>query len=237
MSKTVHRSETRGLAEHGWLISRHSFSFADYHNPERMGFGLLRVLNDDIVRPAMGFGTHPHKDMEIISIPLSGELRHEDSMNNRHVIRTGEVQVMSAGTGATHSEFNNSDRDDVNFLQIWIHPRAKGLEPRYSQKRFAPEDRLNRFQTLVAPEESDRTVAINQEAWISLARIEPGRRVDYRRKKTGNGLYCFVLEGRVRIENEQLGKRDAIAMADSETISVEARDTASVLCIDVPMNR
>ena len=168
---TYHKNESRGLADHDWLISRHTFSFAGYYNPERMNFGLLRVLNDDIVKPSMGFGTHPHENMEIISIPLSGALRHQDSMGNKHIISTGEVQIMSAGSGLTHSEYNNSSSDDVNFLQIWVLPKEKDITPRYGQKLFDVSGRQNRFQRVVTPQASEETIWINQDAWFSLADI------------------------------------------------------------------
>ena len=162
MATIYHKADSRGHADHGWLLSRHTFSFADYYNPERINFGLLRVLNDDIVKPSMGFGTHPHDNMEIISIPLNGSLRHQDSMGNRHVITAGEVQVMSAGTGVTHSEYNNSDTEEVNFLQIWVFPRKRNLTPRYGQKRFKKQDRRNDFQLIVSPEQDSEAILINQ---------------------------------------------------------------------------
>jgi len=189
MQPMYHDNQSRGLADHGWLKSRHTFSFADYYNPERMNFGILRVLNDDIVTPSMGFGTHPHENMEIISIPLSGSLRHQDSMGNKHIISTGEVQIMSAGSGITHSEYNNSPSGDVNFLQIWVLPKERDITPRYDQKVFDEGNRKNRFQLLVSPENSDKTVLINQDAWFSLADIEAEKQVTYEKNNKKNGVY------------------------------------------------
>lgn len=205
MSSILHKADSRGLADHGWLVSRHTFSFADYHNPQRMNFGLLRVLNDDIVKPAMGFGTHPHENMEIVSIPLSGSLRHQDSLGNRHQITVGEVQIMSAGSGLTHSEYNNSDQQEVNFLQIWIYPEKEDIPPRYGQKRFEKADRHNRFQTLVSPEQNSAAIWINQKAWFSMADLVPGTSIHYARKRQENGLYFFVIDGSVEIEAQRLG--------------------------------
>ena len=177
MHTILHEADTRGTADHGWLNSHHTFSFGSYHNPDRMGFGLLRVINDDVVQPSMGFGTHPHNDMEIISIPLGGELQHKDSMGNTQHISTGEVQIMSAGSGLTHSEYNASDSDAVNFLQIWVLPKELNMEPRYDQKVFRPEGRCNQWQLVVAPDDED-AVSINQAAWFLLG--------DYAKDTTGS---------------------------------------------------
>ncbi|MCW8891721.1 MAG: pirin family protein [Deltaproteobacteria bacterium] len=235
MGKILHKADSRGLADHGWLISRHSFSFAEYYEPQRMNFGLLRVINDDIVKPAMGFATHPHRDMEIISIPLSGALRHEDSMANKHVIMTGEIQVMSAGSGVTHSEYNNSATQDVNFLQIWIQPRKKGIPPRYGQKMFHDSDQLNHFQTIISPATTEETVWINQNAYLSMAHIDAGRAITYNQQGENNGLYFFVIAGRVTIDSTELFKRDAMGLTDIEQVQVTGRSPSRVLCIEVPM--
>ncbi len=188
MKSVYHQNDSRGLADHGWLKSRHTFSFAGYHNQERMNFGLLRVLNDDIVEPSMGFGTHPHENMEIVSIPLTGSLKHRDSTGNTHIISAGEVQIMSAGSGITHSEYNNSSSDDVNFLQIWVLPKEKDITPRYDQKILDAAKRKNRFQILVAPNVSEESVWINQDAWFSLADIEADQQVTYENNNTNNYL-------------------------------------------------
>ncbi len=234
MPQILHRADSRGLADHGWLVSRHTFSFADYHNPQRMHFGLLRVINDDIVKPAMGFDSHPHDNMEIVSIPLSGSLRHQDSMGNKHQITTGEVQIMSAGSGLTHSEYNNSDQADVNFLQIWISPEEQNIPPRYGQKRFEKADRHNRFQTLISPEKDSETLWINQQAWFSMADLDTGTSLNYSGKRKENGRYFFIIEGSVEIEGQQLFRRDAIGLSAKQQLEIKALSPAEILCIDVP---
>lgn len=235
MSVIHHSADSRGQADHGWLLSRHTFSFANYYDPARINFGLLRVLNDDIVTPAMGFGTHPHENMEIVSIPLSGSLRHQDSMGNKHVISTGEVQIMSAGSGLTHSEYNNSDREDVNFLQIWVFPREKNIPPRYGQQRFDKKARLNRFQTLVSPERHPDTIWINQDAWLSLADLEPGADISYTKQKPESGVYFFIVEGAVEIAGHELARRDGLGLTEERQVSVKGLIRAEVLCLEVPM--
>lgn len=235
MNYIYHENESRGLADHGWLISRHTFSFAAYHNPERMNFGLLRVLNDDIVKPSMGFGTHPHENMEIISIPLSGSLRHQDSMGNQHVISAGEVQIMSAGSGLTHSEYNNSSSEDVNFLQIWVMPKEKNITPRYDQKFINDVDSKNEFQLIVSPHDSAETVRINQDAWFSLADIEVGPELPYEKWDKENGVYFFLLEGDAAIDGHQLRRRDGLGLMEGETYSVHARTSARLLAMEVPL--
>ena len=235
MKPIYHENQSRGLADHGWLKSRHTFSFADYYNPERMNFGLLRVLNDDIVTPSMGFGTHPHENMEIISIPLSGSLRHQDSMGNKHIISTGEVQIMSAGSGITHSEYNNSSSEDVNFLQIWVLPKKRDITPRYDQKVFDEGNRKNRFQLLVSPENSEETVLINQDAWFSLADIEAEKQVAYEKNDKKNGVYFFVIEGNVKIEGHDIKRRDGLGLIDGETYPISAQTKTQLLAIEVPL--
>jgi len=235
MKPVYHENQSRGLADHGWLKSRHTFSFADYYNPESMNFGLLRVLNDDIVTPSMGFGTHPHENMEIISIPLSGALRHQDSMGNKHIISTGEVQIMSAGSGITHSEYNDSSSEDVNFLQIWVLPKEKDITPRYDQKLFDEGNRKNRFQLLVAPENSEETVLINQDAWFSLADIEAEKQVVYEKNDKKNGVYFFVIEGNVNIDGNAVKRRDGLGIVDGKTYPIVAQSKAQILAIEVPL--
>ena len=235
MNAVYHENNSRGLADHGWLVSRHTFSFANYYNPERMSFGLLRVLNDDTVKPSKGFGTHPHDNMEIISIPLSGSLRHQDSMGNEHIIAAGEVQIMSAGTGLTHSEYNNSPSEDVTFLQIWVMPKERNITPRYGQKLFDAAGRKNRFQLLVAPRGLEETMWINQEAWFSLADIEAGKTVQYEKKAKTNGVYFFVIEGDVVIEGNDVHRRDGLGLIGGEAYSAAAGTSAQLLAIEVPM--
>jgi len=235
MNVTYHENESRGLADHGWLLSRHTFSFANYYDPKRMHFGLLRVLNDDIVGPKMGFATHPHDNMEIVSIPLSGSLRHQDNMGNKHIISTGEVQIMSAGSGLTHSEYNNSASKDVNFLQIWVLPKEKNSTPRYDQKAFDAGNRKNRFQFVVSPLASEETVWINQDAWFSLADIDAGQQIAYRKKDTENGVYFFVIEGSAIIDGHFARQRDGLGLADGGIYSVKAKTNTQLLAIEVPL--
>ncbi|NOZ11165.1 MAG: pirin family protein [Gammaproteobacteria bacterium] len=235
MPNIIHRSESRGRAEHGWLHSRHSFSFADYYNPERMGFGKLRVLNDDVVEAGMGFGTHPHNNMEIVSIPLSGSLRHQDSMGSTQQIRAGEIQIMSAGTGLTHSEYNGSDTDRVNFLQIWVLPKNHNIEPRYDQARFDSATRQNRFQTVVSPDGEEGSLVIKQDAWFALADLDVDQSVDYSIHKKNHGIYLFVIEGRVKIGDEVLSSRDDMEVTGKSSLTIQALTPAQLLVIEVPM--
>ncbi len=237
MKRVLHKANTRGLADHGWLQSRHTFSFASYHDLERMGFGLLRVINDDIVQPSMGFGTHPHENMEIVSIPISGELRHQDSMGNTQQIRAGEVQIMSAGIVITHSEYNASDSEIVAFLQIWVIPKFQNIEPRYGQQLFSCDDRKNNFQMVVSPDKdsNDGAVWINQDAWFLLGDFDAGQTGSYKIKREGNGSYFFVIEGAVTIADEQLQRRDAIGIEDATKIDFEVAEDCQLLVIDVPM--
>ena len=236
MNKTVHRADTRGYADHGWLKTNHTFSFASYMNPERMGFGKLRVLNDDIVEGGMGFGTHPHNNMEIISIPIYGSMRHKDSTGHEGVISGNEVQVMSAGSGVYHSEYNGSDSEDMNFLQIWIMPKEMNIEPHYDQKSFDPAGQENRFQTVAGPNTGNGSLWINQDAFVSLANISEGEEIDYEIQHEGNGVYAFVIEGSINAAGETLGRRDAIGLSGTKSVSFKANEDARILAIEVPMN-
>ena len=237
MKTTLHKADARGLADHGWLNSHHTFSFAGYSNPDRMGFGALRVINDDIVQPSMGFGTHPHENMEIISIPITGELRHQDSMGNVQHIKAGEVQIMSAGTGITHSEYNGSDADPVNFLQIWVLPKKQDIEPRYGQQLFSCDDRKNEFQEVVSPDKGSNsdTIWINQDVWFSQGDFDAGYTGTYTIKRPGNGAYFFVIDGAVTIAGEHLGRRDGIGIEDTDSIDFAATEDCQLLVMDVPM--
>lgn len=236
MKKTVHRSESRGFADHGWLQSRHTFSFASYYNPDMIRFGLLRVLNDDIVAGGKGFGTHPHDNMEIISIPIYGAIEHKDSMGNTSVIRAGEVQIMSAGTGITHSEYNHSPTEPVNFLQLWIFPKKKNAEPRYEQKILDLDKMYGSFLTIVSPDGSENSVHINQDAWLSMAEADAMQQLTYTQRFAGNGLYLFVIEGSVEAAEEVLHERDAVAVSDAESLTVKALSRTKLLMIELPMN-
>ena len=235
MKKTIHKSDSRGLAEHGWLLSRHTFNFADYYNPERIRFGLLRVLNDDIVQPGMGFGTHPHDNMEIVSIPLKGELAHKDSMGTKEVIKTGDIQIMSAGSGITHSEFNNSEKELVNFLQIWVFPKERNIEPRYDQLSYSEDKIHNVISNLISPDKGNGTLWINQDAYFSLSKLDKGKEVDYNLHKKDNGLYIFVIEGEIKIAGEVLNRRDAIGLEETGPVKINANNNSFVLFIEVPM--
>jgi redox-sensitive bicupin YhaK (pirin superfamily) len=236
MKTTLHRAETRGHANHGWLDSHHTFSFAGYYDPERVHFGLLRVLNDDIVKGGNGFGQHPHDNMEIISIPLKGALEHGDNTGGRGIIRSGEVQIMSAGAGISHSERNASKDEDVNFLQIWVFPKERNINPRYDQKLFAKEERENKFQTVISPEKNDKTLWINQDAWFSLGSLSKGFNGQYTVHKTGNGVYVFVIDGEATVDGQKLNKRDGLGVSDIDKITITADNNAELLLIDVPMN-
>lgn len=237
MNTVLHKAETRGKANHGWLNSHHTFSFANYHNPERMNFGVLRVLNDDIVQAAMGFGTHPHDNMEIISIPLEGDLEHKDSMGNVTVIKEGDVQIMSAGTGVTHSEKNKNNDKEVKFLQIWVFPKEKNISPRYDQTSIREIAKENKFYQVVSPNQDDQGVWINQDAWFHIGNFTKGNSDEYEIKKEGNGVYAFILEGEVEIEDEKLSKRDGIGIWNTKSINVKATEKARVLLMEVPMSR
>lgn len=236
MKNTVlHKASTRGKANHGWLDSKHTFSFANYYNPERMNFGVLRVLNDDIVAPGMGFNTHPHDNMEIISIPLEGDLEHKDSMGNVAVIKNGDVQVMSAGTGIYHSEYNKNKDQQVKFLQIWVYPDKKNVEPRYDQITLNNMDRKNRFQQILSPSSKDEGVWIHQQAWFHLSDMEAGKKLNYSLKKQGNGVYVFVLKGKIEVQGTSLEDRDGFGIWDVNQLDFEASSDASILLMEVPM--
>ncbi len=237
MANTIlHKAETRGHANHGWLDSHHTFSFANYYNPERMGFGALRVLNDDCVDPGMGFGKHPHDNMEIISIPLSGDLEHKDSMGNVAVIKSGDIQVMSAGTGITHSEYNKNTDSLAKFLQIWVNPNQRNVKPRYDQITLDLSERHNKLQQIVSPYQDDEGVWIHQNAWFHLGVFDKDFESDYRLKMAGNGVYAFVINGHFTIENNILGARDGLGITDTTNFRLKSDSQDSeILLIEVPM--
>lgn len=238
MKTEIHKANSRGHANHGWLNTHHSFSFASWYNPERMHFGMLRVLNDDIVTGGKGFGTHPHDNMEIISIPLSGDLEHKDSMGTTSVIRENDIQVMSAGTGVLHSEYNKNPDKDVNFLQIWIFPKIRNIAPRYDQKSYDPNESLGKILRLVSPmEDSSDTVKINQDAYISLTTLQEESEIAYTLNKEGNGVYAFILEGEAEISGHLLTAKDAAAISEASSFSVETKSTTKILFIEVPLTR
>lgn len=232
----LHKADTRGHADHGWLNSHHSFSFANYYDPERMHFGVLRVLNDDTVAAGMGFNTHPHDNMEIISIPLEGDLEHKDSMGNTQVIRHGDIQVLSAGTGITHSEKNRNTDKLTRFLQIWVFPNKRNVTPRYDQLTLDVADRHNRFQQVLSPSAEDAGVWIHQDAWFHLGNFDAGAGTTYAVKRKGNGAYAFLLEGSATINGQALGRRDGLGIWDVDTVDVKAGPGgAEILLMDVPM--
>lgn len=236
MKTVLHKAASRGHADHGWLNSWHSFSFAGYHDPSRIHFGALRVLNDDTVAGGMGFGKHPHDNMEIISIPLEGALEHEDSTGTKAIIRKGDVQIMSAGTGILHSEKNADTKSEVKFLQIWVFPEKKDVPPRYDQKSFDTSLLHNKLLTVVSPDVTHESVQINQQAWFSLARLDEGISVDYTLRKEGNGVYAFILDGDVRINNIELNKRDGLGITDEMNLKISPQTDAYVLLMEVPMH-
>lgn len=234
---TFHKADSRGHANHGWLNSHHTFSFANYYDPDRMGFGVLRVLNDDEVQPGMGFGTHPHENMEIISIPLEGDLRHRDSMGTDGIIKQGDVQVMSAGTGIQHSEMNANRDKLVKFLQIWVFPKERNVAPRYDQITLDPSAREGQFQQILSPNAKDAGVWIHQDAWFHLGQFDGEQGEAYTVKKAGNGIYAFVIEGRVSIDGHEMNRRDGLAIEGAEEIAVTSHtDGAEVLLMEVPMH-
>lgn len=236
MKTVIHKAGTRGHANHGWLDSHHTFSFAGYHDPSRVNFGALRVLNDDIVAGGRGFGQHPHDNMEIISIPLKGSLEHGDNTGGHGIIKSGEVQIMSAGSGIAHSEKNASSTEAVNFLQIWVFPKVRNIQPRYDQKLFLAENRINKFETVVSPEKDGKGLWINQDAWFSLGKLQAGSSTEYVLNKNSNGVYAFVIEGDVTINGQKLNKRDGLGVWDTDKLSVVADNEAEVLLMEVPMN-
>ena len=235
MKKTIHKANTRGFANHGWLVANHTFSFGNYQNPERMNFGMLRVFNDDVIQPKMGFGTHPHRNMEIITIPISGALSHKDNMNNQRSIEVDEIQVMSAGTGVTHSEFNDSKTEAANTLQLWIIPEKEEVTPFYDQKKFEASKRKNKFLTLVSPRDKqvEGSLPINQQGYISMIDLDKDFETEY---TLNNGAYFFLIDGEVEIANVTLEKRDAVGITDTDKVSIKAHKESKLLVIDVPMN-
>jgi len=234
--KTIkHTADTRGEANHGWLKSHHSFSFANYFNQDRMNFGMLRVLNDDEVSGGKGFGKHPHKNMEIISIPLSGDLEHQDSMGNTTVIKEGDIQIMSAGTGVRHSEYNKNKDQAVKFLQIWVIPNRENVEPRYDQISTLDLKKENEWYQVLSPHKEDQGVWIHQQAYFSMGDFTQPTSLTYNLKDSKNGVYIFVLEGNLKVETEELTRRDALGIWDTDSVEVKAKAHTKVLLMEIPM--
>ncbi len=236
MANIIVRANERGAADHGWLNAKHTFSFAGYYNPERVHFGMLRVFNDDIVAPGMGFGMHPHDNMEIVTIPIQGELEHKDSEGHHGVITQGEVQVMSAGSGLNHSEFNHSKEKEVNLMQIWVLPRERDIQPRYDQKAFDAEGRKNKFQIVASPEKDNGSLWLNQYVYFNLGDFDKDTTAKYERKLKNNGLWIFVIEGEAEVNGEKLERRDSMGITDVDSAEFKFSKDSKILIIDVPMN-
>jgi len=236
MKNTIlHKANERGHADHGWLNAYHSFSFANWYNPDKVQFGVLRVLNDDTVAAGMGFGTHPHDNMEIITIPLEGDLAHKDSMGNEEIIKFGDVQVMSAGTGIRHSEFNPNEDKRTKLLQIWLFPNKRNVEPRYQQITLDVKDRQNKLQQILSPNPEDAGVWIHQDAWFHMGKFEKGITETYTVKRNENGVYAFIISGTVTINGQTLETRDALGITNTEKMEITATSDAEILLMDVPM--
>jgi len=235
MKSVLHKANTRGHVNHGWLDSNHTFSFANYYNPQRINFGVLRVLNDDRVMAGRGFGTHPHDNMEIISIPLDGDLEHKDSMGNVAVIKKGDVQLMSAGTGIFHSEYNKNSDKEVKFLQIWLFPNKRDVNPRYDQISLNNEEMNDNLMQILSPNQDDEGVWIHQNAWFHMGNLSKGKSVEYKIKDSRNGVYAFIIDGDVSIEGQELNRRDGYGVWDTDKINIDAISNAQVLLMEVPM--
>jgi len=238
MKKISHPASTRGTADYGWLQANYSFSFGNYFDPERVQFGMLRVLNDDFIGPAMGFGKHPHKNMEIITIPQSGALKHKDSMGNSEVIESGEIQLMSAGSGVEHSEQNASTTEPCKLFQIWVFPETDEVEPRYQQKKIASIINQNEITTIIYPKDKakENDLWIHQQAYFNLGEFTEKTDTTYSLKNATHGVYIFVIEGTIIIENDTLQSRDALGIWETKEIKLTAQKDSRVLLIEVPMN-
>ncbi|MEO6288380.1 MAG: pirin family protein [Ginsengibacter sp.] len=236
MKMNIQKASERGGANHGWLNAKHYFSFASYHNPEKVHFGLLRVLNDDTVAAGAGFPPHPHDNMEIVTIPLSGALQHKDNSGGAGVIRAGDVQIMSAGTGVQHSEFNASKTEEATLFQVWIFPKERNIKPRYDQRTYDINERINKWQVVVSPNETDNALWINQDARFALTKLDAGKTLKYENAFKGNGVYLVVINGSVEIDGKQFNKRDAVGISDADQFTVKASEDAELMAIEIPMN-
>ena len=236
MKAILFKAADRGSADYGWLKPNYYFSFAQYHNPEKVHFGLLRVLNDDFVAGGGGFPTHPHDNMEIVTIPFSGALQHKDSTGGNGVIKAGDIQIMSAGSGVQHSEFNASATDPVTLFQVWVFPKERNIKPRYDQRNFDTNDRLNKWQTVVSPLDSDNALWINQDARFALTNLDAGKEISYSTAFKENGVFLVVINGSVLVDGKQLNKRDALGISETDSFSIAASADAELLAIEIPMN-
>ncbi len=235
MKAIFYPANERGHADHGWLNARHSFSFGQWYHPEKVHFGALRVLNDDIIAAGAGFPTHPHDNMEIVTIPLSGAIAHKDSTGGNGIINAGDVQIMSAGTGVRHSEFNASQTEALNLLQLWVFSKLENIKPRYDQKSYNTTDRINKWQIVVSPAEADGGLWINQDAIFALTDLDAGTTIAYKKKFANNGVYFFVIDGSVKIGDQNLNKKDAIGISETDDIVVSSITASMLLAIEVPM--
>lgn len=235
MKTLLTKAQDRGSANMGWLNAKYSFSFANYYNPLRVHFGTLRVLNDDLIAPDNGFGTHPHDNMEIISIPLAGQLAHKDSTGGEGVISRNEVQIMSAGTGVYHSEFNPSKTETTNLLQIWLFPKKKNIAPRYGQMKFSEEQKHNTLLNIINPEEGEGHLSLNQDAWFYLGKFDKESSMKYEQKKKGNGSFLFVIEGEVEAGGQKLQKRDSLGISETDSFDIRVQPGTELLLMDIPM--
>lgn len=236
MKTTLHKAETRGHADHGWLVTNHTFSFAGYYNPDRVHFGALRVLNDDWIDGGQGFGMHPHDNMEIITIPLTGDVEHKDSMGNKGIITSGEIQVMSAGTGIFHSEYNPNKDQPTQLLQIWVFPNKKNVTPRYDQISLADIAKTNELYQILSPNSDDEGVWIHQQAWFHLGHFTDNWNGSYTLKGKNSGVYLFVIEGKATVENIELNTRDAVGLSEVSEVKIQAEPNTRILLMEVPMN-
>ncbi|MEJ7626418.1 MAG: pirin family protein [Ferruginibacter sp.] len=235
MKMTIHKAADRGGADHGWLKAKHYFSFGSYHDPANVHFGLLRVLNDDYIEGGGAFPTHPHDNMEIVTIPFTGALQHKDSTGGEGIIQSGDVQIMSAGTGVRHSEANASATEPVTLFQIWVFPKERNITPRYDQRTFDINERANKWQVVVSPNEKDKALWINQDAVFALTKLDAGKSINYKTAFAGNGIYLVVISGSVEVNNETLQQRDAAAISESDVVTIKATEDAELLVVEVPM--
>ena len=236
MKTILFNAADRGSADYGWLKPNYYFSFSDYRNPEKVHFGLLRVLNDDFIGGGGAFPAHPHDNMEIVTIPFSGALQHKDSTGGQGIIKAGDVQIMSAGTGVQHSEANASATEPVTLFQVWVFPKEKNIKPRYDQRNFDIAARVNKWQTIVSPVEADKALWINQDAKFSLTKLEAGKILDYNNSFKGNGVFLVAINGAVKVGNINLNKRDAVGISEADIFTITATEDAELLAVEVPMN-